>query len=58
MLSTQHAEHVSTATIHADIEAHVIRPVLETVELDSSAVRLLINPTGRFEIGVRRVTPD
>ncbi|AND16348.1 methionine adenosyltransferase [Rathayibacter tritici] len=51
VLSTQHAEHVSTETIHADIEAHVIRPVLETVDLDSSAVRLLINPTGRFEIG-------
>ena len=51
VLSTQHAEHVSTATIHADIEAHVIRPVLERVDLDSSAVRLLINPSGRFEIG-------
>jgi len=51
VISTQHAEHVSTETIHADIEAHVIRPVLETVDLDSSAVRLLINPTGRFEIG-------
>ncbi|AZZ48688.1 methionine adenosyltransferase [Rathayibacter rathayi] len=51
VLSTQHAEHVSTETIHADIEAQVIRPVLETVDLDSSAVRLLINPTGRFEIG-------
>ncbi|KQQ01396.1 MULTISPECIES: methionine adenosyltransferase [unclassified Rathayibacter] len=51
VLSTQHAEHVSTEQIHADVEAHVIRPVLETVDLDSSAVRLLINPTGRFEIG-------
>lgn len=51
VLSTQHAEHVSTETIHAEIEARVIRPVLETVDLDSSAVRLLINPTGRFEIG-------
>lgn len=51
VLSTQHAEHVSTETIHAEIEARVIRPVLETVDLDSSAVRLLINPTGRFEVG-------
>ncbi|MBF4462434.1 MULTISPECIES: methionine adenosyltransferase [unclassified Rathayibacter] len=51
VLSTQHAEHVSTATLQADIEAHVIRPVLETVQLDASRVRLLINPTGRFEIG-------
>lgn len=51
VLSTQHAPHVSTEQIHADVEAHVIRPVLDLVELDSSAVRLLINPTGRFEIG-------
>ncbi|NQX28542.1 methionine adenosyltransferase [Microbacteriaceae bacterium VKM Ac-2854] len=51
VLSTQHAPHVSTEQIHADIESHVIRPVLDRVELDSSAVRLLINPTGRFEIG-------
>lgn len=51
VLSTQHAEHVSTETIHADIEAHVIRPVLETIDLDTSGVRLLINPSGRFEIG-------
>jgi S-adenosylmethionine synthetase len=29
----------------------VIRPVLERVDLDSSGVRLLINPSGRFEIG-------
>ncbi|NQX10489.1 methionine adenosyltransferase [Microbacteriaceae bacterium VKM Ac-2855] len=51
VLSTQHAPHVSTAQIHADIEAHVIRPVLDRVDLDSAGVRLLINPTGRFEIG-------
>ncbi|TAL41856.1 MAG: methionine adenosyltransferase, partial [Salinibacterium sp.] len=32
-------------------EELVIRPVLESVDLDSRDARLLINPTGRFEIG-------
>ena len=35
-----------------DIEAEVIDPVLrEFPDLDASAVRVLVNPTGRFEIG-------
>ena len=29
----------------------VVEPILETVDLDSSDFRLLVNPTGRFEIG-------
>ncbi|GAB2697135.1 methionine adenosyltransferase [Thalassiella azotivora] len=52
VLSTQHAGDVSLETmLTPDITEHVIKPVLETVELDSSDVRLLVNPTGRFEIG-------
>ncbi len=51
VLSTQHAPWVSNAQIAAEVEAHVIRPVLDLVELDTSIVQLLINPTGRFEIG-------
>ncbi|THG33060.1 methionine adenosyltransferase [Naasia lichenicola] len=51
VLSTQHAPWVSNAQIAAEVEAHVIRPVLDLVELDTSHVQLLINPTGRFEIG-------
>jgi S-adenosylmethionine synthetase len=51
VLSTQHAPEVENAQLHAEIEEHVIRPVLATVDLDSTAATLLINPTGRFEIG-------
>jgi len=51
VLSTQHAPQVSNAQIAADVEQHVIRPVLDLVDLDTASVQLLINPTGRFEIG-------
>jgi S-adenosylmethionine synthetase len=52
VLSTQHAADVSLETmLTPDISEHVIKPVLEAVDLDSSNVRLLVNPTGRFEIG-------
>jgi S-adenosylmethionine synthetase len=33
------------------VAEHIIRPTLERVDLDSGDVKLLINPTGRFEIG-------
>jgi S-adenosylmethionine synthetase len=51
VLSSQHSPSVSDATLHADLEHHVIRPVLEMTELDLSETRFLINPSGRFEIG-------
>ncbi|MEO6827532.1 MAG: methionine adenosyltransferase [Microbacteriaceae bacterium] len=51
VLSTQHAPQVSTEQLRAEVAEQVIRPVLATSELDSSKVRILINPTGRFEIG-------
>jgi S-adenosylmethionine synthetase len=51
VVSTQHSTSVSNETLHEEVEQLVIRPVLETVDLDSNAVKLLINPTGRFEIG-------
>jgi S-adenosylmethionine synthetase len=51
VLSTQHAAGVSTADVRAAVTEHVIRPVLESVDLDTSATRLLINPTGTFVIG-------
>ncbi len=52
VLSTQHASDVSLETmLSPDIEEHVVRPVLETVDLDTSDMHLLVNPTGRFEIG-------
>ncbi|HEY8912590.1 methionine adenosyltransferase [Lacisediminihabitans sp.] len=51
VLSTQHSPLVSTQTLRAEIEELVIRPVLDRIELDSVDPRVLINPTGRFEIG-------
>lgn len=51
VLSTQHSPAVSTEQLRAEVEELVIQPVLETVELSRSDLAVLINPTGRFEIG-------
>jgi S-adenosylmethionine synthetase len=51
VLSTQHAPHVDTARLQAEVAETVIHPVLEHAPLHTSDVRLFINPTGRFEIG-------
>jgi S-adenosylmethionine synthetase len=56
VLSTQHSPKVGLDDLRREIEQHVIRPVLAGAEasgvtLDHSDVRILINPTGRFEIG-------
>jgi S-adenosylmethionine synthetase len=51
VLSTQHSPQVSTEQLRAEVEELVIRPVLDRIDLPSSGARVLINPTGRFEIG-------
>jgi S-adenosylmethionine synthetase len=57
VLSTQHAADISLERLlEPDIATHVIKPVLDELaaagtELDLSDYRMLINPTGRFEIG-------
>jgi S-adenosylmethionine synthetase len=53
LISAQHREEVDVETLlKPDIEAEVIDPVLrEFDDLDTSKVRVLVNPTGRFEIG-------
>ncbi|HWC71562.1 MAG TPA: methionine adenosyltransferase [Actinomycetota bacterium] len=53
LISAQHREEVDVETLLApDVEAEVIDPVLrEFPDLDTSGVRVLVNPTGRFEIG-------
>lgn len=51
VLSTQHAPGVGAAALHADVKELVIDPVLTQSGLDYDAVRLLVNPTGKFEIG-------
>ncbi|TXR57420.1 methionine adenosyltransferase [Quadrisphaera setariae] len=51
VLSTQHAPRVDLAELAEQIRSEVVAPVLEGVDLDTSGHRLLVNPTGRFEIG-------
>jgi S-adenosylmethionine synthetase len=52
LISAQHREEVDVDTLLApDVRAEVIDPVLREFELDAEGVRILVNPTGRFEIG-------
>jgi S-adenosylmethionine synthetase len=54
VVSTQHAPSIDLAGLLApDIREHVVEPELASlgVELDTAGYRLLVNPTGRFEIG-------
>ena len=52
LISAQHREEVDVETLLApDVREHVIEPVLAEVGLDHQDKRVLVNPTGRFEIG-------
>jgi S-adenosylmethionine synthetase len=52
VVSSQHAVDVSLENLlQPDVASHVVKPVLDEVGLDCSNYRLLVNPTGRFEIG-------
>ncbi|MFN8147976.1 MAG: methionine adenosyltransferase [Candidatus Nanopelagicales bacterium] len=52
VVSTQHAADIDLATLLApDIEELVVRPELADLTIDTEGFRLLVNPTGRFEIG-------
>ncbi|WP_445263322.1 methionine adenosyltransferase [Pseudokineococcus sp. 5B2Z-1] len=52
VVSTQHAADVSLEGMLApDVLEHVVAPVLATTGLDTEGVRLLVNPSGRFELG-------
>ena len=50
VVSTQHDEAVSNATIHEELTAQVVRYALPEQLLDAKT-RILVNPTGRFVIG-------
>ena len=52
LISAQHREVVDVETLLApDVRSEVIDPVLREFELDADGARILVNPTGRFEIG-------
>jgi len=52
VVSTQHASDIDLETLLApDIKEYVVDPELALLEIDTEGYRLLVNPTGRFEIG-------
>ncbi len=52
VVSAQHAPDIDLKELLApDVRDLVVTPVLEGLDLDTSSYRLLVNPTGRFEVG-------
>ena len=52
VVSSQHAPDIDLKELLApDVREHVVAPVLEGIGIDCANYRLLVNPTGRFEIG-------
>ncbi|MFM9048482.1 MAG: methionine adenosyltransferase [Actinomycetota bacterium] len=52
VVSSQHSRDINLETmLAADVRKHVVDPILEQVDLSSDGYRLLVNPTGRFEVG-------
>jgi S-adenosylmethionine synthetase len=52
VVSSQHAADIDIETLlKPDIEEQVIAPELAQLGLETEGYRLLVNPTGRFEIG-------
>ena len=51
VVSSQHTASYDLADLRADIEKHVIAPVLSSVDLDSSNTKFIVNPAGRFVQG-------
>jgi S-adenosylmethionine synthetase len=52
VVSSQHAADIDLKTLLApDIADHVVAPELEGLQIETAGYRLLVNPTGRFEVG-------
>jgi S-adenosylmethionine synthetase len=52
VVSAQHAPDIDLKELLApDVRDHVVEPVIGGLDLDTDGYRLLVNPTGRFEIG-------
>jgi S-adenosylmethionine synthetase len=52
VVSSQHAADISLdSMLTPDVKKHVVDPILEQFDIDSTDYKLLVNPTGRFEIG-------
>lgn len=51
VVSSQHSADVTAEQLEADIIEHVIEPIIAPLELDRAGLKILVNPSGRFEIG-------
>ncbi|HEX3614737.1 MAG TPA: methionine adenosyltransferase, partial [Sporichthyaceae bacterium] len=52
VVSSQHAADIDLKTLLApDVADHVVAPELEGLDIETAGYRLLVNPTGRFEVG-------
>jgi S-adenosylmethionine synthetase len=52
VVSAQHAPDIDLDELLApDVREHVVEPVISALDLDTANYRLLVNPTGRFEVG-------
>ena len=51
VVSSQHTADYDLADLRADIIKHVITPVLDAAEFDSSNTKVIVNPAGRFVQG-------
>ncbi len=52
VISSQHAENVDLEKqLAPEIKKYVIDPIMKELAIDTSKVKVLINPTGRFVIG-------
>jgi len=52
VISSQHAPEIDLdKQLAPEVKKHVIEPILAGLDLDTSNLRILINPTGRFVIG-------
>jgi S-adenosylmethionine synthetase len=52
LISAQHRDDIDIDTLlDPDVREHVIYPVVREFDLDTDTTRILVNPTGRFEIG-------
>ncbi|MEY4170397.1 MAG: hypothetical protein RLZ94_1470 [Actinomycetota bacterium] len=52
VVSSQHAKDVDLeGQLAPEVRKYVVEPILEAADLSSDGYRLLVNPTGRFEVG-------
>ena len=52
VVSSQHQPEIDIDTLLApDVREHVVDPILNELSIDSEDYQLLVNPTGKFEVG-------